>query len=182
MLFAFTMDILKTEKYLKVFIDCIKKAKGDQKKLIKILDKIGMMIVTEEFIYEFHPEIDILEHHRHYQFFGYPDEAADIGVDVELLIGVKYRGAHSDKVILYLHRTFLAEYEVPWPDPHKRINFKARRVHRKFPEKMNYEERRVWRGEYEKIQKNPKYLGSRFFQKWRDMIYELNPDMERLGV
>lgn len=81
-----------------------------------------------------------------------------------LIFGIKMWGKKNSKIIIHGPKGFVETIRVPWKDKAD-INFRKIVVKLKFPEYLNYDERRKWRTEYHKQKNNPKRVPSEWYLK-----------------
>jgi hypothetical protein len=96
-------------------------------------------------------------------------EPANDKFDWRLVFGIAFLGERIDKVKIYLYGKFNTNWELPWDKP-KVHNFKKVTPIYSFPEFMTYEERKKWRTENRKLQKDPNYEWSKQFERWTPYV------------
>lgn len=95
--------------------------------------------------------------------------------DYSMIFGIKMWGKKNSKIIFVFSEQLVGnpptrKYEeditlrVPWKDKAD-INFRKIVVKLKFPDYLNYEERRTWRTEYHKQKNNPQRVPSEWYLK-----------------
>lgn len=92
--------------------------------------------------------------------------------DPSLVFGIKMWGKKTDKIIVLIRGAYVETIRVDWKDKAD-INFRKIVVKLKFPEYLNYDERRKWRAEYQKQLKNPQREPSKWYKK-------ILPDIQHL--
>lgn len=94
--------------------------------------------------------------------------------DARMLVTFQLWGRRTNRVGIYLQHQFVRRIEKLWKNDQD-INFKKLTITLKFPEAMrDYDERKKWRAEYKKVQRNPLYQPSEFYKKWDSQIIRLN--------
>lgn len=96
-------------------------------------------------------------------------EGERIGHDERLIVGIKLIGKKVDTIILYRDLKFNLKVIKGWKD-NKKVNFKKVKIKMVFPESLNYKERRDWRAEHAKVQRNPDYIPTKFYTRNKDKI------------
>lgn len=84
--------------------------------------------------------------------------------DYLLMFGIKMWGKKNSKILVYKEGTHEETIRVPWKDKAD-INFRKIVVKLKFPDYLDYDERRKWRTEYHKQKNNPKRIPSEWYLK-----------------
>lgn len=92
--------------------------------------------------------------------------------DPSLVCGIRMWGKKTNKIIVLVRANHAATIRVHWKDKAD-INFRKIVVRLKFPDYLNYEDRRKWRTEYHKQLRNPNRKPSPWYLK----IY---PDVQHI--
>lgn len=120
---------------------------------------------------------DLPERLYRYTFMVYKSKR---GWDYSLIFGIKMWGKKNSKIMIVQSETLSVwdcdenkkcrifeediTIRIPWKDKAD-INFRKIVVKLKFPEYLNYDERRKWRTEYHKQKNNPKRIPSEWYLK-----------------
>jgi len=92
--------------------------------------------------------------------------------DARMVVTFKMWGTRNDRVGLYLQQQWVKRFTKLWKD-NQDINFKKLVIKLKFPEGLNYEERKKWRYEDKKVQSKPGYKPTAFYDQWKDQVIRL---------
>lgn len=92
--------------------------------------------------------------------------------DPSIICGIRMWGKKTDKIIVLIRGSHAATIRVDWADKAD-INFRKIVVKLKFPDYLNYEERRTWRTEYHKQLNNRNRIPS-------DWYLKILPDVQHL--
>jgi len=93
--------------------------------------------------------------------------------DPSVIVLVKLLGDHKDFYYIYKTGTVKPEkITLQWPSNYK-INFKTKRMLWKFPVSMTYDERKKWRGENQKVQRDPEYTPPKFYIRYAPYVMDL---------
>jgi tRNA U34 5-carboxymethylaminomethyl modifying enzyme MnmG/GidA len=111
--------------------------------------------------------------HQRYQFMARPTVNKEKVIDTRLIVGIKIIGKLVDSIIIYRDYNFYMRIKKPWAKKAKNVNFKKITQKMKFPKELNYDQRKEWRREYEKLKRNPNYKPSQFFNKYKDLVTHL---------
>lgn len=101
-------------------------------------------------------------------------------IDSNFIVGVKIVGKKFEKVLVYYRNPqspdlFLKRQppiKMSWPEE-PQINYKKIKVTLKFPSVMTHDDRKKWRNENEKVKRNPNYVPTKFYERWKPDIEEL---------
>jgi len=95
--------------------------------------------------------------------------------DFTLVFAIKLDGKKVNKFHIYYRNEYIKTFRIPWKDIHD-INFRKMYVTLKFPDALNYVERRKWRTENLKHIRFPgKYPKSEFYTTWDPEVIRLEP-------
>jgi hypothetical protein len=159
------LDLLKT----------LKAKCKTQEKLISELREYGFKFVAADVIQDYaSPDmITLKEKHLDYQFMvRLVKEAKDPSNDkwdYRLVFGIKFMGEKVAKVQVYLWGKWEEVLKIGW-EKEEDINFKKVETLYSFPEWMDYAERKRWRLENRKLEKNPELEPSKFYTKCKPYI------------
>lgn len=93
--------------------------------------------------------------------------------DSRMIVTFKLWGKRSPRMGIYLNKKYVTRINKHWKDEQD-INFKKLTIRLKFPDAMpDYEERKKWRYEDKKVQKDPNYKPSAFYKQWKDQVIRL---------
>lgn len=81
-----------------------------------------------------------------------------------LQFGIKMWGKKSNKIIVVFEHGYVETIPMKWKDKAD-INFRKITVRLKFPDYLNYDERRTWRTEYHKQLRDPNRIPSENYIK-----------------
>lgn len=81
-----------------------------------------------------------------------------------LQFGIKMWGKKTNKIIVAYQHGYVETIPMKWKDKSD-INFRKITVRLKFPEYLNYDERRTWRTEYHKQLRDPNRIPSASYLK-----------------
>jgi hypothetical protein len=162
------MDLLKTVKA---------KAKT-QEDLIKMLRESNFMFVNHDLVEDMggtKKQISLKERHisENWQFMVRRIKEAKVPendkYDFRLVFGIKIMGERFDKVQVYLWGKWTEVIKLKWADK-KKVNFKKVEILASFPEWMDYAERKKWRQENRRIEKDPTIQPSKFYLKCKPYV------------
>ena len=94
-------------------------------------------------------------------------------LDFRLIVGIKIIGKKVDSIIIYKDSNFYLKVIKPWKKSNQAVNFKKIKITMKFPDEMDYEQRKIWRREHLRVKKNPEYKGNKLYNKFKDKIIYL---------
>jgi len=140
-------------------------------KLTSWLREYGFVFITEEVLEIQAKGIQVKEEHKEYSFMVLRKKNS---YDCFLAIGIKLVGNLSEDVHIYVNHHY---FETRKLELHRKENFRKVKAKLKFPKQMNYQERKDWRTENDKITKKPELLktASKFYKKWASEIIYLTP-------
>lgn len=84
--------------------------------------------------------------------------------DGTFVVGIKMWGKKTSKILIYHSGKWVKTIRIAWKDKAD-INFRKLVISLKFPEYLNYEDRRKWRTEYHKQKKNPQRIPTEWYVK-----------------
>lgn len=131
-----------------------------QEDLIKFLRDQGFKFIDSHVITDIVPELadklKLRDKDKDFQFMiRLVKEAKDPKndkYDYRLLFGIKILGDKQGKVLTYLFGKFNNFHKIAWKSAKKDVLFKKHDRVMEFPEHMDYDERKKWRTEYQKLQ------------------------------
>jgi hypothetical protein len=151
------------------------KAKTQEELMTLLREKWDFRFIDSSYIQEFVPEeqIKLRSKDLDYQFmvrmYKEAKAPANDKYDWRLVFGIKIVGDKIDKVQVYLYGKYECTWTKPWDKP-KDHNFKKVNAIYIFPEFMTYEERKKWRTENRKKQKDPNFKTSKQFDRWTPYV------------
>lgn len=153
------------------------KTQKSQEKLINFLRDHNFKCIMTDVITEVVPELNtyikLKPKHQKYQWFIRQIKAAKDPTkdkyDPRLMFGIKLIGNKVDKVVVYLFGKFYVLAKIGW-EKQKTYNFKKVDTLTKFPDHMDYDDRKKWRAEYRKVITNPNHKPSKFYEKHKPWI------------
>lgn len=92
--------------------------------------------------------------------------------DTSFICGIRMWGKKTDKIIVLIRGAHAATIRVDWKDKAD-INFRNPTIKLKFPDYLDYDERRTWRTEHHKQLRNPS-------RKPSESYLRILPDMQFL--
>lgn len=142
-----------------------------QDKMIEYLRQLNFHFVAVEVLMEVYPKLDLNIKDQKNSFML--RELKPGKWDNRMMVSVRLLGKKTHRVAIYLKGKFHSRLDKPWKEEQD-INFKKLVIRLKFPDSMpDYEERKRWRLEDKKVQKNSAYKPSEFYQKWVDQVTRL---------
>lgn len=104
-----------------------------------------------------------------------PTQPKNDKFDFDLVIGLKYKGEKSNKLVIYRDGKFNTFLKKPWKADFN-INFKKRKKMTKFPDDLSIEDRKHWRNIHDKIQEDRSIttVQHNFYHTWLPKIEKLN--------
>jgi hypothetical protein len=151
------------------------KAKTQEELMTLLREKWDFRFIDSSYIEEFVPkeQITLKSNHLEYQFmvrmYREAKAPANDKYDWRLAFGIKIVGDKIDKVQVYLYGKYESTWKKPWDKP-KEHNFKKVNAIYIFPDFMTYEERKKWRTENRKKQKDPNFKTSKQFDRWTPYV------------
>ena len=157
---------------LQDFVSQAIKANAHQEPLINFLREHSFKFVMTDVITEVVPAlketIKLKEKHHKYQWMIRQIKEAKDPIndkfDHRLMFGIKLIGGKVDKVVVYLFGKFYKAYPITWKKQNA-YNFKKVEQMTKFPEYMDYDDRKKWRAEHRRVLNNPNYKPTKFYTK-----------------
>jgi hypothetical protein len=161
------------DSYYMKFLTELSRVKN-QELLIDELRKMGYFFYTMDHLRDLGVPIILKENHEKYQFMvrriKEAKDPANDKLDTNLIFGIKILGKHFDKVQIYYRKpesqsvdiTYQSTMKLTWPENTK-MNFKKVVASWKFPNYMSFDERRKWRQEHAKLERNPALKPTKFY-------------------
>lgn len=145
------------------------KRSNNQEAVMEYLRSFGFYFVESEVLLKLHPKLGIPPKHMKYSFMirGIKKNIDD----TRIIVGIKLWGDKVDRVLLYIQGDLDSRLKIPWKE-RQDINFKKIKIRVKFPDYLNYEERKKWRWEHAKVKKDPNYKPTAMYQKAKpDVVF-----------
>lgn len=127
-------------------------------KLIEFLRSLDFFFATMT------EEIDAVQLHKKYVWMIRHKRRNPDSLDLSIMVGIKMWGKKNDKVLVYHKGAWFRTLHVPWKDKAD-INFRKITVRLKFPDYLNYDERRKWRAQHHQQLKDPTRTPTEWYKK-----------------
>jgi hypothetical protein len=95
-----------------------------------------------------------------------------LNLNPELILAIKLNGKKNSNIHVYEEGKFIRTIKKPWKDA-QGILWRKLKIRLKFPADMDYEERKKWRREHKKLERNPDYQPNELYLKWDSRVERL---------
>lgn len=170
-------DFLKNKDYLTLLEEVFTKRTHTMDELLSKLNERAYVLQPWGII-EQHIEFKVRPKHENLCYlvkrtYFKKDKPEDDEFDYSLIIGMDYIGKKRTIIPIYLRGELLGIQKLEWP--HHHTNFKERKAGAIFPGYLTYDERKIWRRDFERVLagKEP----SEFYLKHLQAIKDLNPTL-----